>query len=110
MVVGAAKPPMDYSISLSLLDEFGNLVAQSDGPAQAPDTPEQMSAWQPGAYYEDYRTLTLPEQLASRDYQLVVAVYDWQTGERLTPAANPSFKVEATAKYLLLKTISVVSY
>lgn len=104
------KPPMDYSISLSLLDEFGNLVAQSDGPAKAPDTPEQMSAWQPGLYYEDYRTLTLPEQLEGRDYQLVVAVYDWQTGERLTPAANPSFKVEETAKYLLLKTISVVSY
>ncbi len=104
------QPSIDYSISLSLLDEFGNLVAQSDGPAKAPDTPEQMTAWLPESYYEDYRTLTLPEQLAGRDYQLVVAVYDWQTGERLTPAVNDQFAVEEDANYLLLKTISVVSY
>lgn len=104
------QPPMDYSISLSLLDEFGNLIAQSDGPAKALDTPEQMSAWQPGSYYEDYRTLLLPKGLIGRDYKLVVAVYDWQTGERLPPAENNAFEIDASANYILLKTISVVSY
>lgn len=104
------QPPMDYSISLSLLDEFGNLIAQSDGPAKAPDTPEQMSAWQPGAYYEDYRTLLLPKGLIGRDYKLVVAVYDWQTGERLPPIENNAYEIDASANYILLKTISVVSY
>ncbi|MCA0457782.1 MAG: hypothetical protein LCI00_27705 [Chloroflexi bacterium] len=103
-------PPMDYSISLTLLDEDGNIVVQSDGPANAPGTPEQMTAWQPGAYYEDYRTLQLPKQLAGRHYNLTVTVYDWQTGERLVPAANEDFEVDTANRYLLLKTIEVVSY
>lgn len=104
-------PPMDYSISLSLMDEFGNLVTQSDGPAQAPDTPRQTSAWQPGTYYEDYRSLHLPIGLLGRDYKLLVTVYDWQTGIRLPPAKNDSFPLAGPdAEYLLLRTISVVSY
>ena len=103
-------PPMDYSISLTLLDEVGNIVVQNDGPARAAGTPEQMSAWQPGTYYEDYRTLQLPKQLAGRDYKLIVTVYDWQTGERLSPTPNSHFEADAAGQFLLLKTITVISY
>ena len=74
---------MDYSISLAVFDENGTLVTQDDGPAHAEGTPEQMTAWKPGAYYEDYRNLTLPIGTPGRFYTIVVTVYDWQTGKRL---------------------------
>ncbi len=105
------KPAMDYSFSLSLFDEFGNLIAQSDGSASAPDTPQQTSAWEPGTYYEDYRTLHLPIGIPGREYTLMVTVYDWQTNQRLVPAANTSFKLAGPdSDYLLVQTIEVVAY
>ena len=105
------KPDMDYSISLAVFDEYGKLVTQNDGPAQAEGTPEQMTAWKPGAYYEDYRTLTLPIGTPGINYTLVVTVYDWQSGKRLPPAANSIFPFSGiNPDYLLLQKFSVVSY
>ncbi len=105
------KPSMDYSISLAVLDKDGNLLTQIDGAAQADGTPQQMSAWEPGQYYEDYRTIKLPIGTPSQDYKLVVTVYDWQTGQRLIPAANTTFPLAgANNDYLLLENLSVVSY
>ncbi len=108
----ALKPPsMDYSISLALFDEYDKLIAQSDGPAHAEGTPEQMTQWQPGQYYEDFRTLNLPIGAPGLNYTLVVAAYDWQTGRRLAPATNTIYPpVGANGDYMLLKKISVVSY
>jgi hypothetical protein len=108
----ALKPPvMDYSISLAVFDEYGTLVTQVDGPAHAEGTPEQMTAWKPGTYYEDYRSFTLPVGAPGRDYTIVVTVYDWQTGKRLTPAANSIFPFSGiNPDYLLLQKFSVVSY
>lgn len=104
-------PSIDYSISLAVFDEYGNLVAQSDGSAHAPGTPEQMSQWQPGQYYEDIRTITLPVDTPGRDHFLVVAVYDWQTGKRLIPTANLIYPVTGVnSDYLLLQKFNVVSY
>lgn len=102
----------DYSISLALLDRSGNLVAQTDGPAQAADTPAQTSQWQPGVYYEDYRTLQLPPVLAPDDhYQLVVTVYDWRSGQRLPPHDNPNWALSLNQPgYLILRDIKVISY
>jgi hypothetical protein len=51
---------LDYNISLAVMDAQGNLVAQSDGAPHTPGTPEQTSAWEPGVYYQDIRTLQLP--------------------------------------------------
>jgi hypothetical protein len=104
-------PSMDYSISLAVFDESGNLVTQEDGPAKAEGTPEQMSQWQPGQYYEDYRTFTLPVGSPGRNYRLVAAVYDWQTGKRLMPAANSIYPpTGVNGDYVLLENFSVVSY
>ncbi len=108
----ALKPPsMDYSISLAVFDEYGNLITQSDGPAKAAGTPEQMSQWKPGQYYEDFRTITLPVGTPGRNYTLVVAVYDWQTGKRLMPVANSIYPpAGVNGDYVLLQNFSVVSY
>jgi len=78
----------DYSISLAVLDPQGGLVAQADGPPSAPDTPEQMSTWQPNVYYEDFRTIQLQRGLREDTYNLVVTVYQWWDGVRLLPEVN----------------------
>lgn len=105
------KPDMDYSISLAVFDQDGKPVTQDDGPAHAEGTPEQMTAWTPGTYYEDYRTFTMPVGAPGINYTLVVTVYNWQTGKRLTPAANTNFPFSSVnPDYLLLQKFSVVSY
>jgi hypothetical protein len=78
----------DYSISLAVMDPSGSLVVQADGPPHMPDTPEQTSAWEPGVYYQDIRTLRLPSPLRSGTYKLVVTVYQWWDGVRLPPESN----------------------
>ncbi len=105
------KPSMDYSISLAVFDETGNLVTQQDGPAHAEGTPEQMSAWEPGKYYEDYRSFTMPVGSPGTNYTLVVTVYNWQDGKRLTPVKSNGFELYGyNPEYLLLENFSVVSY
>lgn len=81
----------DYSISLAILDARGRLVAQADGAPHFGSTPAQMSAWTPGVYYEDHRTLQLPPDSADGDYVLVVTVYQWWDGVRLQPESQPEF-------------------
>jgi hypothetical protein len=72
---------MDYNVSVRLVDENGNLPAQRDGPFQ--DTFGFTSRWEPGRQYRDNHGLQLPANLPPGRYTLQVAVYAWQTGERL---------------------------
>ncbi len=99
---------VDYSISLALLDAQGHLVAQVDGPATAPDTPPQTSAWQSDAYYEDYRTLQIPPGLSSGPYRLVATVYQWWDNVRLPPQANTLFPGITDDGYLVVKNLQVL--
>lgn len=101
---------VDYSISVALLNHRGEVVAQVDGSAQAPDTPEQMSAWQPGHYYEDYRSLTLPDGLKSGDYRLVVTVYQWWDNVRLAPIPNDEYPTKTGDNYLVVRELALFEY
>jgi hypothetical protein len=107
----SALTPMqqDYSISLALIAPDGRIVTQQDGPAQAPETPPSMTQWVPGAYYEDFRTLSIPNPLDTGMYTLVVTVYDWNTGERLLLADNPYFR-RMGGQYALLRWVEILSY
>lgn len=104
------KIDVDYSISLVVMDGHGTVLAQVDGPASAPDTPTQTSAWEPGSYYEDYRTLTLPASLTAGRYFLAVTVYQWWDGVRLKPQANTLFPRISDLDYLILKDLTIFSY
>jgi hypothetical protein len=72
VVIGSAKadsvPNDTYSVALHVVDASGNLVAQAD--YGLPDSPNACHK----------TTLNVPEGA----YSLRVAVYNWQTGERLT--------------------------
>jgi len=101
---------VDYSISVALLNPRGEVVAQVDGSAHAPDTPEQMSAWQPGNYYEDYRTLELPPGLKSGNYRLVVTVYQWWDNLRLAPIPNDEYPTKTGDNYLVVRELVLFEY
>lgn len=106
----AAQPvEADYSISLALFSETGELVAQSDGPARAPQTPEQTSAWQPDVYYEDYRELHIPANVPTGHYTLALTVYQWWDGENLAPGETGQWSlVENLPGYLGLDRLFVM--
>ncbi len=104
----AQKLDKDYSISVAILDHRGKVVAQADGPARGDGTPEQMSTWEPGTFYRDERSLQLPATVEDGDYKLVITVYQWWDGVRLTPGAHPGF--DATSdNYLVVRRLKVTA-
>lgn len=71
-------PPLDYSVSVFLLDAAGSLVAQHDGPPLDGRAPT--STWQPGAPQLDMHTVHLPSDLPPGPYTLGVKVYWYGDG------------------------------
>ncbi len=73
--------PASYKQFLHLRDGTGQIVSQADA------LPQQGAAlttgWLPGEIIEDTLTLTLPPDGAAGGYQLVVGLYNAETGERL---------------------------
>ncbi|MFW5748601.1 MAG: hypothetical protein ACOCYT_03215 [Chloroflexota bacterium] len=80
----AAPLPFDYNVGLYLVGPDGAVYAQRDSAPQA--TFGRMSDWEVGQTYRDNHGLVLPDPLPRGDYQLLVAVYDWRDGTRLTTA------------------------
>ncbi len=75
-------PPLDYSVSVFVLDAAGNLVAQHDGPPLAGRSPT--SAWLPGELKFDTHTLRLPPTLPPGRYRIGVKVY-WYGDQQPLP-------------------------
>jgi hypothetical protein len=73
-----------YRVFVHLLDDSGNLVTQSDA---IPDRwTRPTTGWMVGEYIRDSHTLSLPSNLTSGDYTLLVGFYDTVTSERLGEA------------------------
>jgi hypothetical protein len=83
------KQPIDenYMVFVHLLDEMGQIKAQSDSLPRAGAYPTGW--WQPGMVVEDAHSLVLPKDLSDSVYQLVVGLYRGEDGVRL-PLANGS--------------------
>jgi mannosyltransferase len=73
-----------YKISVQLLDGRNQVVAQQDSEPAGGALPTD--GWQVGATYADQRSLFVPFGLPPGHYQLIVAVYDPATGQRLPTA------------------------
>jgi hypothetical protein len=76
------RPLRDYSV-------FVHISPARDVPpvAQTDLTMGQTyptGAWRPGDVIHDQLTLKLPPDLAAGSYKILIGVYDWQTGERLS--------------------------
>lgn len=88
----AQTPPLDYSVSVILLDGSGATVAQDDSSPLDGHAPT--SAWQPGSVTYDEHSLTIPASLPPGVYQVGVRVYWYGDGQPLavtqdgTPAGD----------------------
>jgi len=72
----------DYNVGVYLLDAQGALRAQQDGPTMNGFQP--IMTWPREQAIVDRHGLQLPDDLPPGDYALTLAVYDWQTNERLS--------------------------
>ncbi|MCS6845933.1 MAG: DUF2723 domain-containing protein [Caldilineales bacterium] len=64
----------DYTLFVHLVDQSGTIVAQHDGPPMGGRYPT--SVWQPGEALLDAVRMTLPADLPSGRYRLLVGLYD----------------------------------
>lgn len=76
----STRPSLDYTIFVHLLSQ-GRLIAQYDAPPREGAYPT--TAWQPGEVIPDSFSITLPENLAARQADLQLGLYDLQTLRRL---------------------------
>ena len=103
-------PPLDYSLSVLVFNQ-GVPVIQLDGPPQVLDAPQATSQWQPGHYYIEDRTITLPSPLPKGTYTFYLAMYYWQDQKRLTvPGVQLANPVPGQGNLLPIQTINVQSW
>jgi hypothetical protein len=97
-------PPLDYSVSVFLLDAAGRLAAQHDGPPLEGASPT--STWRPGDLKYDIHPIPLPDSLPAGTYQLAVKVY-WYGDNQPLPVRITSEPGAPPADYAVLQTITI---
>jgi 4-amino-4-deoxy-L-arabinose transferase-like glycosyltransferase len=101
--------PADYTMFVHLLDAQGGKAAQVDiapGGGNAPST----HVWQPGEQIAVPIILSLPADLPAGDYQLVLGLYDTQSGARIPFSGGaPADATMAGPDALLVDLINIVS-
>lgn len=103
---GADSVPLhDYSVGLYLLAPDGTLIVQNDNTPQIAPASTQTSQWATGSVYTEMRELLIPMNTRTGAYQLVMAIYDAVSGERIIA---PGFTDQADL--LLLETIYITSW
>lgn len=73
--------PQAWKISVQMLDERGQVIAQQDGEPAGGSRPT--STWLPGEEVVDRHSLPVPLGTPPNAYNLALAVYDPTSGERL---------------------------
>lgn len=84
----ALRPPeQDYTVFFHIVGPDGTLWGQQDSMPQGGAEPT--GGWQPGRVVTDTLRLTMrPDAPASEEYRVLLGLYDWQTGERLSAGAD----------------------
>jgi hypothetical protein len=71
----------DYTVFTHLIDDGGEIWAQSDDQPRRGDYPT--SFWDPGQVVSDHHQLALPWDIPPAEYEVEVGLYVGSTGERL---------------------------
>jgi hypothetical protein len=75
------RVPEDWTVFVHLVDDAGEIVAESNGKPQSGQMP--LPRWTPGDWLEDTHTLSLPADLPPGSYRLRVGLYlPWQRDPR----------------------------
>ncbi|MFC1960593.1 glycosyltransferase family 39 protein [Chloroflexota bacterium] len=77
----------DYSISLRLIDQQGQLVTQNDSGPQLIDAPGETSTWTTDRIYVEERELAIPFPFPDSKLALQLMVYQWQDNTAI-PASD----------------------
>ncbi|MGD1994802.1 MAG: hypothetical protein PVI59_16535, partial [Anaerolineae bacterium] len=77
-----------YKVFLHLLDDAGQLVAQTDAEPQGGLLPTNI--WAPGEPVVDRYGILLPDSLSPGRYTLVAGLYELVSGDRLPVASGPT--------------------
>ncbi|MBX3066978.1 MAG: glycosyltransferase family 39 protein [Anaerolineae bacterium] len=88
----------DYGIVVQLLDQNGTLISQTADRAGSAEVPKETSQWQPDKLYVEEMTLPIPLKTwngnpATVEYQVVLTVYQWWDGVRLSAPGVTAAKV-----------------
>jgi hypothetical protein len=85
-----AAPQTDYTVFTHVRNATGETVAQKDGPPAGGAYPT--SLWDAGEIIKDEISIPL-ENVATGEYEVVVGMYDFQTGLRLSVAENSNGEI-----------------
>jgi hypothetical protein len=86
---GRAEMAVSYRVFVHLVDERGEIVAQSD--AEPADWVRPTTGWALGEYVVDSHQLNVPAGLDPAGLRLRVGLYDATSGARLPTAAGEAF-------------------
>jgi 4-amino-4-deoxy-L-arabinose transferase-like glycosyltransferase len=86
--------PIDYTTFVHVRNMAGDIIAQKDQLPLSGAYPA--SLWEPGEIIADEITIPSPTAPVTGTYQLVIGMYDLQTGERLVVPGNPANEVVLT--------------
>ncbi|UCG25960.1 MAG: glycosyltransferase family 39 protein [Chloroflexota bacterium] len=89
---GLAEMPVSYRVFVHLVDEDGQIVAQSDGEPAGWGRPT--TGWTVGEYVVDQHTLPLPLGPLMDDLVLRIGLYDVLSGNRLMVGQEDAFEVQ----------------
>ena len=81
-----ARPPVDYTVFVHILDASGQNVAGQDTMPRENTFPT--SGWPVGEAIDDVHRIPLPADLPSGEYRLALGMYTLRSGERL-PVIGP---------------------
>lgn len=100
---GRTTPSFDYALFAQLFDGAGNKVAQLDWQPRDAIGPRPMTSWLAGEEIQDTQTLSLPAALPAGSYQLLLGIYNWQSGERLPVVGEAT----ATGETIVIATLDL---
>ncbi len=87
-----AETPVSYRVFVHVLDENGNLIAQSDA---IPDNwTRPTTGWVTGEYIRDRHIIPLPADVKSGEYTLLVGFYDTATNKRAGETDLTKLKID----------------
>ncbi|MGB4870299.1 MAG: hypothetical protein WBP47_09620 [Candidatus Promineifilaceae bacterium] len=75
------ETPISYRVFVHLIDETGQIIAQSDG--EPANWSRPTTGWLPGEVVVDEHRLALPEGVGNGRFALRIGLYDPETGQRL---------------------------
>jgi hypothetical protein len=99
-----ARPDIDYTVFMHLLNSGGDLVAGHD--SQPANGSYPTSIWSPGERIADSHTFPLPASLPPGQYRIAIGLYHQPNGARL-PLRFSSGSTEPQGSFVLPHIITI---